>query len=117
MKSAMPRRLDRARNVVLQWLRAQPRDPAFLTGQTDLEHRHEEIVQRFLAQARESGFEFEIIKAGSDGATAYEVQWTHRGSSFIGFKQPPPEPLAEDALLAGCAALLENDWCRERLPK
>ncbi|TCO95665.1 hypothetical protein EV701_101354 [Chthoniobacter flavus] len=113
----MPRRLDRARNLILEWLRAPPRDPAFLAGQTDLEHRHEEIAQRFLTQARESGFESEIVKAGSGGATAYEVHWTHHGSSFVGFRQPPPEPSAEDALLAGCAALLENDWCRQRLPK
>lgn len=93
------------------------RDPAYLAGETDLEQRHGEIAQRFLTLAKEAGFEYQIVKLGTDGTAGYEVQWTHRGASFVGFKQPPPERTAEDALLAGCAALLENDWCRERLPK
>ena len=109
--------LDRARNVILEWVRAAHRDPAFLAGQADLEQHHEEIARRFLTWAKEAGFEYRIVKVGSDGAAVYEVHWTHRGSSFVGFKQPPSESNAEDALLAGCAALLENDWCRERLPK
>jgi hypothetical protein len=113
----MPRRLDRARHLILEWLRAPHRDPSFLVGQTDLEHRHQEIGQHFLTHARAGGFECEIVKSNNPGAAGYEIHWTHRGASFVGFKQPPPEPLAEDAVLAGCAALLENDWCRERLPK
>jgi hypothetical protein len=58
-----------------------------------------------------------LVTAEKQGQTTYEVFWTHRGASFVGFKQPAAEPKAEDALLAGCAALLENQWCRERLPK
>ena len=112
----MPRHLDRARNLLLEWVRAGHRDPAFLSGQPDLEHRHGEIAHRFLTWAKEAGFEFEIIKTGSDGTGGYEVHWTHRGASFVGFKQPPAESTAEDALLSGCAALLENDWCRKWLP-
>jgi hypothetical protein len=112
----MPRPLDRVRILVLDWLRLAHRDPVFLASAPDLEHRHEEIAQEFLKWAADSGFAYEVVKVdGGDGA-AYEVHWTHRGSSFVGFKQPPPERTPEDALLAGCAALLENDWCRERLP-
>lgn len=113
----MSRHLDRARNLVLAWVRASHRDPSFLAGKTDLERHHEEIARRFLDWAKEGEFEYRVVKIGVDSTAVYEVQWTHRGSSFVGFKQPAPESLAEDALLAGCAALLENNWCRERLPK
>ncbi len=109
--------LDRARNLVLEWVRASHRDPSFLAGQTGLDQRHEEIAKHFLKWAKEGGFEYRVVKIGNDGTAAYEVQWTHRGYSFVGFKQPAPEAAAENALLAGCAALLGNDWCRERLPK
>ena len=111
----MPRSLDRARTLVLDWLRLEHRDPGFLVSAPDLQNRHGEIAREFLKWAADSGFAYEIVKVDGDGA-AYEIHWTHRGSSFVGFKQPPPEQTAEDALLAGCAALLENDWCRERLP-
>ena len=115
----MSRHLDRARSVVLEWLRSPQLDPAFLSTATDadLHHRHEEIVRGFLKSASEAGFGFEVVKVERDGHTAHEVHWTHRGASFVGFKQPGPESRAEDALLVGCAALLENDWCRERLLK
>jgi hypothetical protein len=115
----MSRHLDRARRVVLDWIRSPDREPAFLSAAADseLHERHEEIAQRFLKWASDAGFGFEVVKVERDGRTTYEVHWTHRGASFVGFKQPGPESTAEDALLVGCAALLENDWCRERLPK
>ena len=115
----MSRHLDRARSLVLEWVRAGHRDPTFLAGEAegDLEKKHEEIAQRFLTWARQGGFGYEIVKADSDSGPGYEVHWTHRGASFVGFKQPSPEPTAEDALLSGCAALLENHWCQKQLPK
>ena len=102
--------------MILEWLHVEYRDPKFLTTASDLENRHEEIAQGFLKWAGDSGFAYKIVKVDGAGEPAYEVHWTHRGSSFVGFKQPPPERTPHDALLAGCAALLENDWCRERLP-
>jgi hypothetical protein len=109
--------LNRARTLVLDWLRADQREPAFLQGETDraLERRHEEITQRFLEEARQAGFDCEVVPMKVDGRNAFEVFWTHRGSSFVGFKQPPPEANVEDAVLVGCAALLENQWCLQKL--
>jgi hypothetical protein len=115
----MPSHLHQERELVLAWLRAAHREPAFLAGETDavLERRHAEITQRFLEWAKPAAFAYEVIDVRAGGRAAYEVHWTHRGSSFVGFKQPPPEAKLEDALLAGCAALLENQWCREWLHK
>ncbi|MEP6672243.1 MAG: hypothetical protein ABJF10_23975 [Chthoniobacter sp.] len=115
----MPGHLHRARSVVLEWVRAGHRDPTFLAAEAEagLERKHEEIAQRFLAWAKPAGFAYQTVRIGADGPGGYEVQWTHRGASFVGFKQPAPESTAEDALLAGCAALLENEWCRKQLPK
>jgi hypothetical protein len=111
----MPSDLDQARNRLLEWLRAEHREPHFQATAADTEGQHEEIAQRFLEWAKDSGFAYNIVKV--EGAEpAFEVHWTHRGASFVGFKQPPAERTPSDALLAGCAALLENDWCRERLP-
>ncbi|HEY3901565.1 MAG TPA: hypothetical protein VGM54_23340 [Chthoniobacter sp.] len=112
----MPRSLDRSRTLVLDWLRLEHRDPSFLASAVNLENRHGEIAQEFLKWADDSGFAYEIVKVDGIDGPAYEIHWTHRGASFVGFKQPPPERTPDDALLAGCAALLENDWCRERLP-
>lgn len=113
----MPSHLDTARKIMLAWLRAGHREPTFLEGETDggLDQRHAEITQHFLKWAKIAGFDYEVIEARVDGRTAYAVHWTHRGASFVGFKQPPSEATAEDALLAGCAALLENQWCRKWL--
>lgn len=113
----MPNHLDRERRLLLDWLRARLRDPALLPGTTDPLGQTREITERFLAIAREGEFAWEVVWTSADGHPGYAVHWTHRGASFVGFKQPPPEPTPEEALLAGCAALLENDWCRERLPK
>ena len=111
--------LQREREMMLDWLRADDREPSFLAGDTDavLELRHVEITQQFLKWAQKAGFAYEVIEARGDGRTAYVIHWTHRGASFVGFKQPPPETKLEDALLAGCAALLENQWCLEWLDK
>lgn len=105
--------------MVLEWVRARHRDPQYLSGAlpADLERKHEEIAQCFLTWAKSAGFAYETVKVAPEIGTGYEVHWTHRGASFVGFKQPPPESTAEDALLAGCAALIENDWCRKQLPK
>jgi len=113
----MPSHLTQARKLVLDWLRADRRDPTFLAGEPDaiLELRHKEITQRFLKWAERAGFAYEVIEARAGGQVAYVVHWTHRGSSFVGFKQPPPEANVDDALLVGCAALLENQWCRDWL--
>lgn len=115
----MPRPLTLKRNRVLEWLRAAHRDPLFLASVTeaDLENRNDEIVQCFLTWAGQAGFTFQIVTVPLGKAEGYEVQWMHRGATFVGFRQPPPEATREDALLAGCAALLENDWCRKQLPK
>lgn len=111
--------LTQERRAVLDWLRAGHREPSFLAGETDavLQLRHAEINQRFLKWAQTAGFAYEVIEVHVDGRPAYEVHWTHRGASFVGFKQPPAEAKVQDALLAGCAALLENQWCLEWLCK
>ena len=113
----MPSHLHPARKIVLAWLRADHRDPTYLAGEADavLDQRHAEITQRFLKWAKIAGFDYEVIEVRADGRIAYEVHWTHRGASFVGFKQPPSETSVEDALLAGCAALLDNQWCRKWL--
>ncbi len=113
----MPRHLDTARHQVLEWLRASHRDPGFLSEASDLERRHSEITQRFLKWAAEGEFAGEVVQVDGADGPGYEVHWTHRGASFVGFKQPPPESTPENALLAGCAALLKNEWCRKRLSK
>lgn len=113
----MPSHLPQARKLVLDWLRADRRDPTFLAGESDaaLERRHKEITQQFLKWAEPLGFGYSVIETHPDGKRAFEVHWTHRGATFVGFKQPPPEWTVEDALLSGCAALLENQWCRKWL--
>ncbi|HSI11345.1 MAG TPA: hypothetical protein VK961_04845 [Chthoniobacter sp.] len=113
----MPSDLQPARKIVLAWLRADHREPTCLAGEADavLDQRHAEITQRFLKWAKIAGFDYEVIEGRADGRTAYAVHWTHRGASFVGFKQPPSEATVEDALLAGSAALLENQWCRKWL--
>ena len=111
--------VDRTRDLVLRWLRAPHREPEFLAALSpeEMNRQHAAIAHRFLYWARDSGFHSRIVETGSDENPAYEVHWTHRGSSFVGFRQPPPQDSPEDALLLGCGALLENDWCRERLPR
>jgi hypothetical protein len=111
--------LDRTRDLLLEWLRAPHRERDFLAGVSpaEMSRQHAAIAHRFLHWTRDSGFHYEVVETGSDGKPAYEVHWTHRGSSFVGFRQPPPQDTSDDALLVGCAALLENHWCRERLPR
>jgi hypothetical protein len=115
----MPSHLHQERERVLEWLRAAHREPTFLAGESDatLELRHAEITQRFLEWAKPADFAYEVVEARVNGRATYAVHWTHRGASFVGFKQPQDEAKLEDALLAGCAALLENQWCRQWLHK
>lgn len=109
--------LEQARTQVLEWLRAPHREPAFLKGEIDtaLVRGQAEITEHFLRWAKQAGFDYEVVPTQVGSLPSYSVHWTHRGSSFVGFKQPSPESKVEDALLAGCAALLENQWCREWL--
>jgi hypothetical protein len=105
-------RLDQDRVLVLEWLRASPRNTPL-----DPASDREMIANCFLEHARAADFQWQVVEISTDGRPAYEVRWTHRGSTFVGFKQPAPADTPTDALLAGCAALLENGWCRARLPE
>ena len=110
--------LDRQRALILDWLRVPHRDPQFLMKMSpeELGRFHETIAQRFLDYVLDAGFQAQVVEVTPGGRAAYEVRWTHRGSDFVGFKQPAAEENSGNALLAGCAALLENEWCRARLP-
>jgi hypothetical protein len=100
--------LDEMRKAVAEWLIAQNAETPELTTE-------DVIVSHFLRRAGVAGFTCHIEEIVDEGSRAYEVRWTHHRSSFVGFKQPPLQKTPEDALVAGCAALLENDWCRGRL--
>ncbi len=110
--------LDDAREQVLAWLREPHRNARFLQeqGEAALQGRHGEIVERFLSWVREAGFEVEMVNTGTEDCPAYEAQWRIRGCVLVGFRQPAAVPLPDDAKLLSCAALLRNDWCRNRLP-
>ena len=110
----MPSQLDLARKRVLEWLREEHREPAYLNGAMDAvrEFCDAEVAQQFLERARSAGFAYDVIPVQKeDGHVLYVLHWTHHGANFVGFKQPLPEATVADALLAGCAALLENQWC------
>jgi hypothetical protein len=111
-------RLERMRDRVLEWLSGRTGNADAETGAVDpdVDQQNSAIAQRFLLLAGAAGFACNVVEVARDGAKLYEVQWTHRGAGFVGFKQPPPQENVDNALLAGCAALLENDWCRNRLP-
>lgn len=89
----------------------------FMLGHPEksLDGRSGEIAERFLARAGASGFILEMVEKTTPEGTAYEPRWTHRGASFVGFKQPDAVDNLDDAKVLACAALLRNDWCRERL--
>lgn len=110
--------LDHARKLVLDWLRAPHRNPTLLSTATESElaQQHAVIADCFMIWARAAGFGCDLVDTSLDGAPAYETHWTHNGTTFVGFKQPRPEKDPADARLAGCAALLRNEWCRARLP-
>jgi hypothetical protein len=111
--------IDSARSLVLEWLREAQRDPRFLIDQSESELAscHGRIVDCFLNWINRSGFEANMVEMHRDGAAAFEVHWTHNGATFVGFKQAPPAGKPSDALLLGCAALLQNDWCRKQLER
>jgi len=114
----MPNHLNRARDIVLSWIRAEERSASFLLGKSDeeLSELHGAIGREFLKSAEKAQFTCEILKAAAD-PSLFVVHWSYKGASFVGFKQPADEATPDDALLVSCAALLENDWCRNRLPK
>jgi hypothetical protein len=103
--------LSPARQHILDWLRAAN----CLDGGIELPDKT--IVETFLRRAAKSGFTCEVIQVDVAGSTRYEIHWTHRGASFVGFQQPAAEDTPDDALLAGCSALLQNHWCRSRLTR
>lgn len=105
--------LDRMHNLVADWLQNDS-----LASGADAESGPDDtaIARRFLKRVRAAGFACEIVEVRRARAVEYEARWTHNGASFVGFKQPPPQDAPDKALLAGCAALLANDWCRQRLP-
>jgi hypothetical protein len=83
--------------------------PAELAGS------HRQIADQFLQWINRSGFDAHLVEISQEGAAAFEVNWTHRDATFVGFKQAPPASKPVDALLLACAALLQNDWCRRQL--
>jgi hypothetical protein len=109
--------IDGARSLVLEWLRDPQRDPQFLNdrSQTAPADSHRQIADRFLHWMTRSGFDAQLVEIQREGRAAFEVNWTHHGATFVGFKQAPPAGNSTDALLLGCAALLKNDWCRRQL--
>ena len=111
--------VETMRRLVLEWLRQDGRDAASGgdTPEAQSEPKAEAVVQSFLLRASAAGFACEIaeVSESESGVPGYEARWTHQGASFVGFKQPPSQETPETALLAGCAALLGNDWCRSRL--
>jgi len=90
----------------------------FLTAprEEDATELDAQIVDRFLSWVNPLGFDFTIYQYADQGNACFVVHWTHHGSEFVGFSQPPPGATPEAAKLLGCAALLQNDWCRKRLP-
>ncbi len=108
--------LDQARASVLAWLREPHRNPLFLEGEDSpeqLEQAESKIVERFMSWAGPAGFE-STVQTTSEGL--FEIHWTHQGYDFVGFRQPPASPSQDEAQVLGCAALLQNEWCRSRLP-
>jgi hypothetical protein len=111
------RRLSTARGEVLAWLRQSPRNLSVGAAEGSGAGVDDgRIVDCFVGAIVGSGFDFSMVNLGSEEAPAYEVRWLHQGFSFIGFKQAPTAPTVEAAKLLACAALLQNDWCRGRLP-
>jgi hypothetical protein len=109
--------IDGARSLLVEWLRDGQREPRFLIDEppSKLIDCHRQIADLFLQWIQRAGFEAQLVEIQQDGRVAFEVHWTHRGATFVGFKQAPPAAKPEDALLLGCAAFLKNDWCRRQL--
>lgn len=99
------------RSALRAWLGEQ--EP--VSGDASSAQDEEALVRHFLQRVSAAGFVCHIQDIPRDGGTGYEVRWTHHGSSFVGFKQARLQDSPAHALLAGCAALLENEWCRSRL--
>jgi hypothetical protein len=109
--------LQAARRRVLEWLQEPHRNPMFLQGHAHPAARknHGRIVERFLSWATPAGFEFANHPIATMDGERWELRWTYRGSELVGFEQPAPAATVDEAKLLGAAALIQNDWCRERL--
>ena len=109
--------LEGMRRVVVEWMKKEGQDPAAAGDAlgSGSEPNGEAVVLLFLLRASAAGFACEIVEVGEGAGGGYEARWTHQGASFVGFKQAPPQETPDAALLAGCAALLDNHWCRSRL--
>lgn len=100
---------------MIAWLRdgAIDNDPMFMLGHPEsvLVQKHGEIAERFLQVIKPAGFRLEVFAA----LGGFDSRWTHREADFVGFKQPLLAANEDDAKVLACAALLRNDWCRQRL--
>jgi hypothetical protein len=108
--------IRQARTEVVAWLRdgAITNSPMFTLGHPDesLQARHAAIADRFREVVMRAGFRLEVVEVNP---SAFDPRWTLDGAEFVGFKQPNSATSPDDAALLACAALLRNDWCRERL--
>lgn len=109
--------VESAGKAILSWLRAEHRQPTFLRDVPEEAWPGcaEEIVGAFLRFATASDFDLTLVNNGSAEHPEWAGHWTHRGSSFEGFRQPPGHPEPMGARLLACAALLRNEWCCARL--
>jgi hypothetical protein len=110
--------VEAACQEVLSWLREPHRNPMFMVGHSDakLAQARGRIVERFFSWVIPAGFNPTLRQIEHLGSVSYQVDWTYRGSELVGFKQPPAAPAPAEAQLLASAALLRNEWCRNRLP-
>lgn len=109
--------VDTARREILVWLRAGHRNPFFFKDRTDAESKaHAEIVARFLSWVQPVGFTLQIVNEGTESEPKWSGHWRFQENDLQGFKQPPLSGSRDDARLLACAALLQNEWSRSRLP-
>jgi hypothetical protein len=115
---APPEAMELACQEVLAWLREPHRNPMFLVGHSSakLNQERSRVVERFLSWALPAGFAGDVMPVEFAGVTGYRLDWTYRGSELVGFKQPDLSRSPVDAQLLASAALLRNEWCRNRLP-
>jgi hypothetical protein len=102
-----------AREEVNAWLRDGGGE---LTPQ-DGELSKEEIAALFLERVSRAGFRLEVFPVSDGSRPDFDSHWTFADCALVGFKQPPKAHTEEDARLLACAALLRNEWCRQRLTK
>jgi hypothetical protein len=108
--------LEQARASVLDWLREAHRNPLFLESEDSpqpLKPADSRIIDRFMSWVAPAGFEL-TTQETADGL--FEIHWKHHGYDFVGFRQPPAGKTLDEAKILACSALLQNEWCRSRLP-